>query len=58
MKCPKCGRFVSNIYALVNGNGDIKEVNADCKRCGVVHPRDWDYETFFPEVDEPWILNL
>jgi uncharacterized Zn finger protein len=48
-KCPKCGKFISAVTALVDGEKNIVEVVGDCMACGMVHPKDWDYEDFFPE---------
>lgn len=42
-QCEKCGRFLKNIKAFVNGfTGSIKKVVGDCKKCGKnVDVDDW-----------------
>jgi hypothetical protein len=46
MKCPKCGRFLKNIGAIVNGLDEIKKVVGTCSRDGRVEPTDWEYDDF------------
>ena len=50
MQCPKCGKFVGNITAWVNGLDEITKVEGDCKVHGTVDvtDQDWCYEQFFP----------
>lgn len=51
MKCPKCGWFLKNVVATVNGLEEIIKVQGECKRCGVVEPNDWAWDDFFPELE-------
>lgn len=50
-RCPKCGRFVSNVKATVNFLDEIVKVKGTCTKHNVVDctNSDWWYEDFFPE---------
>jgi hypothetical protein len=48
MKCPKCGRFLKNVMADIDGDNNVTEVEGTCSKHGKVNPTDWDYEDFFP----------
>lgn len=55
-QCPHCGRFLSAVQAIVQGdrfaidNGEavIREVIGQCSRCGRVAVTSWDYEELLP----------
>ncbi len=53
LRCPTCGRFVSNVTATVNGFLDIIKVEGVCKRHGWIDATDqeWGYDDFFPEKE-------
>lgn len=47
MKCPECGRFVSQAVAWVNVFEDrIHQVQAQCSKHGTVEPQDWEADDF------------
>jgi len=46
MRCPICGKFVSDCVAIVNGNNDIIKVEGKCKIHGIVNPDDWEADDF------------
>ena len=56
-QCPKCGKFVSKMQGNVNGFGNIENVTAKCRKCGIVSPTDWIWEDFFPENTSEAILH-
>lgn len=56
LHCPNCGWYVSKPVAYINGLMEITRVDANCKRCGVVHPDDWEYDDF--EIEKEYDLQL
>ena len=54
-KCPICGRFVGNVYAIVNGLDEIVRVMGTCRIHGevdVTKTSSWVWENFFPTWEE------
>lgn len=47
-KCPKCGKYLSCVTALVNGFDEIIKVEGTCRKHGVVETNDWEYWDFYP----------
>ena len=45
MKCPECGKFVKNAEYLMAHDERVCIVEAECKNCGVVNPKDWEWDT-------------
>lgn len=52
-KCPECGKFLSKVYATVNGFDEILKVTGQCKKHGEIEPTDWEYWDFYPEKEWP-----
>lgn len=52
MRCPACGKFVKGAVAFLDGDDNIKQVDATCKIHGLIHPDDWEYEDFMTDWDE------
>ena len=47
MRCPICGKFVSNAIALIREwDEQIIKVKAHCKIHGLVNPKDWEGDDF------------
>jgi len=49
LKCPNCGRFTKDDVAIINGLDDIVRVDSTCKKCGLIHPENWDADDFVNE---------
>jgi predicted nucleic-acid-binding Zn-ribbon protein len=49
-QCPKCGKFLKQIIATVNGNEEITQVTGICHTHHKVEIKDWNYDEF---VDKP-----
>lgn len=53
MKCPQCGKFLSNISAKKRLlNDEIFDVKGTCIKHGEVEPNDWEADDFNFEDDE------
>lgn len=42
-RCPACGRFLRDVVAWVNGNGDIRRVEGACSTHGRQAVTNYDY---------------
>lgn len=47
-KCKQCGKFLSDVWAHINGENEVSDVRGKCTTHGEVQVTDWDYEDFFP----------
>jgi len=48
-RCPICGKYVSDVEAILNGLDEIVAITGICKTHGVVNVKDnndWWYEDF------------
>jgi uncharacterized OB-fold protein len=56
-KCPKCGKFTKDVYAIKNGFDDIVGVYGTCTQCGKVDlsNNEYDYSSFESDGE---IVNL
>lgn len=52
-KCPRCGKFLRKVTALLTIEDAIIEVTGLCKNHGEVLVTDWEYWDFFPGADGP-----
>lgn len=53
MKCPKCGRFVTNVVFTETADHEVKKVEGTCKVHGEVDiKKDWDYDSVHPQSPE------
>ena len=52
MKCPQCGKFCKDVFALMDADGNVKRVEGVCIKHGKVDltNEDWSYEQFVEQT--------
>ena len=55
-KCPRCGKYLKDVVALVDGFDQVKKVEGKCKKHGVIETNDWEYWDFYPDTAQPFDL--